>query len=126
MRISALLQGDTGLPSSLSGQDQLTGSGFSFARWDLGRSSGGWLEQSDQVEIPLMVAGTYQLLFRAHATESSNTPQTSVVLGNFELKPDGTTVTTVPLDSLAITEALRAIDKQHEQRSARNNSRRNR
>ena len=126
VRISALLQGDTGLPSSLSGQDQLTGSGFSFARWDLGRSSGGWLEQSDQVEIPLMVAGTYQLLFRAHATESSNTPQTSVVLGNFELKPDGTTVTTVPLDSLAITEALRAIDKQHEQRSARNNSRRNR
>lgn len=126
VRISALLQGDTGMPASLRGTDQITGRSFSFARWDLGQTSGGWLEQADLVEIPLMKAGTYQLLFRAHATESTNTPQTSVVLGSFELKPDGTTITAVPIDSEQISTALRAIDKQYEERQARNKTTRNR
>ena len=82
--------------------------------------------KTDLVEIPLMKAGTYQLLFRAHATESTNTPQTSVVLGSFELKPDGTTITTVPIDSEQIIAALRAIDKQYEERQARNKTTRSR
>tara|TARA_R110002072_G_scaffold87129_8_gene196742 strand:- start:959 stop:3811 length:2853 start_codon:yes stop_codon:yes gene_type:complete len=126
VRISAILIGDTDLPSSLRGVDQITGRSFSFARWDLGRSSGGWLEQTDLVEIPLMKAGKYQLLFRAHATESTKTPQTSVTLGTFELKPDGTTITNVPLNVQAISDALRAIDKQWQERLARNKKRSNR
>lgn len=116
VRISALLQGDTGYPSSLSGTDQKTGRSFSFARWDLGRTSGGWLGQSDLVEIPLMKAGKYQIILRAHATESTRTPQTSVTLGTFELKPDGVTTTTVPLLSQQVAEALQKLDQQWQQR----------
>ncbi|MGK0351611.1 MAG: hypothetical protein ACJAYX_002292 [Planctomycetota bacterium] len=123
VRISAILVGDTGLPSSLSGVDQITGRNFGFARWDLGRSSGGWLGATDVVEIPLMTAGKYQLLFRAHATESSKTPQTSITLGTFALRPDGTTITNVPLDTAKITEALRTIDKQWQSQLARNKKR---
>lgn len=125
VRISALMVGDTGLPSSLSGTDQMTGRGFSFARWDLGRTSGGWLEQSDIVEIPLMKAGKYNLIFRAHATESTRTPQTQVTLGTFELRPDGT-ITNIPLDMQAITDALQKIDKQWQDRLERNKKRSNR
>ncbi|MGK0203694.1 MAG: hypothetical protein ACI89X_000387 [Planctomycetota bacterium] len=123
VRISAILIGETGLPSSLSGTDQMTGRNFSFARWDVGRSSGGWLGQTDVVEIPLMTAGKYQLLFRAHATESTGTPQTSVTLGTFELRPDGTTITNVPLNVAEVAEALRVIDKQWQDRLARNKKR---
>lgn len=122
IRISAILQGDTGLPASLSGVDQQTGRSFSFPRWDLGRTSGGWLEQSDLIEIPLMTAGKYQLIFRAHATESTNTPQTSVTLGTFALTMDGSVVT-VPLNAQQITEALNKIDKQWQERLKRNKSR---
>jgi hypothetical protein len=126
VRISAILVGDTGLPSSLSGTDQMTGRNFSMARWDLGRSSGGWLEQTDVVEIPLMTAGNYRLMFRAHATLSTNTPQTSVTLGTFELRPDGTTRTNVLLNVTEITEALRANDKLWQDQLARNKKRGNR
>jgi len=125
VRISALLQGDTGMPSSLNGVDQTTGRSFSFARWELGRTSGGWLEQTDVVEIPLMVPGKYQILFRAHATESTSTPQSSVNLGTFELKMDGS-ITTVPLDSQKISDALRKIDKQWQDRLERNRKRKKR
>jgi len=116
VRISAILQGDTGYPSSLAGVDQRSGQQFSFPRWDLGRSSGGWLENSDLVAIPLMQAGKYQIILRAHATESTRTPQVSVTLGTFELKPDGVTTTTVPVDSQAVLEALKRVDAQWQQR----------
>lgn len=122
IRISAILQGDTGLPASLSGIDQKSGRSFSFSRWDLGRSSGGWLEHSDLIEIPLMKAGKYQLLFRAHATESTRSPQTSVSLGTFDLTVDGSIVT-VPLNAQQITSALNKIDKQWQARLKRNKSR---
>lgn len=125
VRISALLQGDTGMPSSLNGVDQNTGRSFSFARWELGRTSGGWLGQTDVVEIPLMVPGKYQILFRAHATESTNTPQSSVNLGTFELKMDGS-ITQVPLDGQKISDALRKIDKQWQDRLERNRKRKKR
>lgn len=121
VRISAILQGDTGMPSSLSGTDQQTGRRFSFPRWDLGRSSGGWLEQSDLVEIPLMKAGKYEIILRAHVTESTRTPQTSVTLGTFELKPGGRTTTTVPLLAEQVAEALRKLDEQWNKRQQQRN-----
>ncbi|MGC6488797.1 MAG: hypothetical protein ACON4Z_14215 [Planctomycetota bacterium] len=112
VRISAILKGDTGYPASLSGTDQRTGRRFSFPRWDLGRSSGGWLGATDVVEIPLMKAGQYELIFRAHANETTRTPQTQVSLGTFELTPGGATTTTVPVPSEAVVEALRKLDEQ--------------
>ena len=116
VRISAILKGDTGYPSTLSGTDQRTGRRFSFPRWDLGRSSGGWLGATDLVEIPLMTAGEYELIFRAHANETTRTPQTQVSLGTFELTPGGATATTVPVPSGLVVEAMRALDEQWRQR----------
>lgn len=127
VRISAVLQGDTGLPSSLRGTDQRTGRSFSFARWDLGRSSGGWLEQTDLVQIPLMVAGRYQVILRAHATESTNTPQMSVTLGEFELRPGNLGTVTVPIPTdkqIEIEQGLRRVDQQHEARQQAREQRR--
>jgi hypothetical protein len=112
VRISAILKGDTGYPSSLSGTDQKTGRRFSFPRWDLGRSSGGWLGATDLVEIPLMQAGEYELLFRAHADETTRTPQTQVSLGVFELTPGGAETTSVPVPAQAVVEAMAQLDLQ--------------
>ena len=116
VRISAILKGDTGYPSSLSGTDQQTGRRFWFPRWDLGRSSGGWLGATDLVEIPLMQAGKYELIFRAHANETTRTPQTQVSLGVFELTPGGAGSTAVPLPSAQVVEALQQLDKQWQER----------
>jgi len=73
-----------------------------------------------------MTAGKYQLLWRAHATESTKTPQTQVDLGTFELRPDGTAITNVPLNVTEISEALRKIDKRWQDQLARNKKRSNR
>jgi hypothetical protein len=67
VRISVILDGDTGYPASLGGVDQQSGERFGFPRWDVGRSSGAWLEESDRVAIPLMTAGRYEVILRAHA-----------------------------------------------------------
>ncbi|MFK7740116.1 MAG: hypothetical protein AB8H80_07305 [Planctomycetota bacterium] len=126
IRISTVLQGDTGLPSSLRGVDQKNGRSFSFPRWDLGQSSGAWLEQSDLVAIPLMIQGKYDVILRAHATESTKTPQASVTLGTFELVPGRAMPTVVPLNQelqVKITEALRRIDKQHQDRQEQRRTR---
>jgi hypothetical protein len=123
VRISVILDGDTGYPSSLGGIDQRSGQRFGFPRWDLGRSSGAWLEASDRVAIPLMQAGRYEVILRAHATESVATPQVSVSLGKHELRPDGLTMVTVPVDSQAILDAMRRVDEQHQQQRERREQR---
>ncbi|HVQ25148.1 MAG TPA: hypothetical protein VMV01_08220, partial [Planctomycetota bacterium] len=114
VRVSAILEGDTGLPQSLGGLDQRTGDRFNFARWDLGKSNGAWLGVSDTVEIPLMQGGRYQLLLRPHATDSESSPQASIPLGVFELRVDGASFlpVRVPLDAAAVTQALTALDQQ--------------
>jgi hypothetical protein len=91
VRISAILQGDTDLPAALDGIDQRTGERFTFPRWDLGRSSGGWLGNTDTVEIPLLQNGKYTLLLRPHATDTVRSPQGELSLGTFELQADAAT-----------------------------------
>jgi hypothetical protein len=118
VRVSAILEGDTGLPQSLGGLDQRTGDRFNFARWDLGKSHGAWLGVSDTVEIPLMQGGRYQILLRPHATDSESSPQASIPLGIFELRVDGSSFmpVRVPLDAAAVTQALTALDQQAQAR----------
>ncbi len=117
VRISALLQGDTGLPAALGGVDQRTGEQFGFARWDLGRSSGGWLGHTDTVEIPLMASGKYQLLLRPHATDTERSPQGSLDLGTFELDADNGAFrpVRVNLDTAAVLQVLQQLDQRHAQ-----------
>lgn len=127
VRISAILQGDTGLPAALSGVDQRTGEQFGFARWDLGRTSGGWLGHHDTVEIPLMTSGKYQLLLRPHATDSERSPQGSVALGVFDLEADGISYepVRVPVDATAVLQALQQLDQRHAQALQQEQARQN-
>jgi len=118
VRVSVILTESTGLPESLGGIDQRSGEHFSFARWDLGKSSGAWLGNHDVVEIPLMKSGKYEVVLRAHATDSERSPQASLSLGTFSLvadSPEPATVT-VPVDTTALLELLRNLDEQSRQR----------
>jgi hypothetical protein len=121
VRISVILETDTGLPQQLQGVDQRSGEAFSFARWDLGKSSGGWLGATDLVEVPIMLGGRYEVILRAHATDSERSPQVSVPLGSYELHPDGRAFTPVPIriDANALLEALRRVDEQQQEQERR-------
>ncbi len=112
VRVSVVLQGDTGLPGSFGGVDQRSGERFGFARWDLGRSSGAWLGASDTVEVPLLQSGKYQVLLRPHVTDSERTPQGELALGVFELQVDGASwqPVRVPVDPLALGALLQRLD----------------
>ena len=122
VRISAILKQKTTQPSSLRGVDQRTGRSIWFSRRDLGRSSGAWLEDSDLVEIPLMVAGKYELLYRAHANETTRSSQTSVSLGTFELTMDGA-ITTVTLNTQTILDAINKNDQKYQDQLKRSRGR---
>lgn len=125
VRISVILQGDTGLPADLAGQDQRNGESFRFQRWDLGRTSGGWLGATDTIEVPLMQTGTYEVLLRPHATDSERSRQGQLSLGAFSLDVEQASWQTVrvPLDTAAVLATLQQLDQQQAQESARNEAR---
>jgi hypothetical protein len=123
VRISAILQGDTGLPGSLGGTDQRSGERFAFARWDLGRSSGGWLGVTDTVEIPLLQDGKYQIRLRPHATDSERSLQGDLDLGVHELKVDGFDVVRLHLDTAAVLAMLQQLDQNQAQAQSGNRNR---
>lgn len=125
VRISVILQGDTGLPGDLAGQDQRNGESFRFQRWDLGRTSGGWLGVTDTIEVPLMQTGTYEVLLRPHATDSDRSRQGQLSLGTFALDVEQGSWQTVrvPLDTAAVLATLQQLDQQHAEDLARNESR---
>lgn len=125
VRVSVILQGDTGLPGDLGGQDQRNGESFRFQRWDLGRTSGGWLGVTDTIEVPLMQGGTYEVLLRPHATDSERSRQGQLSLGTFALDVEQASWQTVriPLDTAAVLATLQQLDQQHAEASARNEPR---
>ncbi|MBX3463452.1 MAG: carboxypeptidase regulatory-like domain-containing protein [Planctomycetes bacterium] len=112
VRVSVVLEQATGFPETLAGIDQRTGQNFQFARWDLGRSSGAWLEQGDTVEVPLMLSGRYEVLLRVHATGSERSPQASVSLGVHELSVDAASLLPlrIAVDAAALQRALAEVD----------------
>lgn len=112
VRVSAVLVGETGLPGNMTGVDQRTGERFSFARWDLGRSSGGWLGAGDTVEIPLMQDGTYELLLRPHAGDTEQSPQREMSLGRHRLRVDRWEPVRAQADPLAVSRLLQQLDAQ--------------
>ncbi|MEO6593585.1 MAG: hypothetical protein ABIP94_02400, partial [Planctomycetota bacterium] len=127
VRVSVIMEGETGHPHSLSGIDQRTGSRFAFARWDLGKSSGAWLEQSDTVEVPLMHSGRYEIVLRLHATANERTPQASIPLGTYELRTNGVSFVPVrvPIDAAAVAAAIAQVEQQLKQQQEQQRNNRN-
>lgn len=111
VRVSVVLTTNTGLPEWLQGTDQRTGESFSFARWDLGKSNGAWLGTTDDVQVPIVRTGKYEVVLRIYATDSERSPQASVPLGVHQLFADGsmTAPVTVPVDPAKVQAALRQL-----------------
>ena len=59
IRVSMILADDSGLPQSLAGVDQRSGRSFSFPRWELAKSGGGWLDGNDRAHAVLSRNGVY-------------------------------------------------------------------
>ncbi len=112
VRVSTILTGATGFPESLSGLDQRSGERFAFPRWELGKSSGAWLEGSDTVEVPLALSGEYEVVLRVHATDSPRSPQASVPLGNHLLRVGGGEAKRITLDAEKVLAAIQQVDEQ--------------
>ncbi|MCA8965091.1 MAG: hypothetical protein H6838_06720 [Planctomycetes bacterium] len=112
VRVSTILTGATGFPESLSGLDQRSGERFAFPRWELGKSSGAWLEGSDTVQVPLALSGEYEVVLRVHATDSPRSPQASVPLGNHMLRVGGADTVRIPLDAEKVLAAIQQVDEQ--------------
>lgn len=109
VRVSMILAANTGLPESLSGVDQRSGEGFSFARWDLGKSNGGWLDQFDTAVVPLQHSGKYEVVLRIGVDARQDGPQGSVALGTIDVVLDGSKPPfhTLPLPTNEIANVLR-------------------
>ena len=89
IRISMIMDGESGLPQSLRGVDQRTGRSYSFQRYDLAKSGGGWLDSYDRARAELCRNGTYEVVIRLNHTENQRSPQVSIPLGKVEVVLDG-------------------------------------
>lgn len=107
VRVSMVLHGDTGLPSSLRASDQRTGKSRSYSRAQLSKSSGGWLRDSDDVMVSLMRDGKYSVVVRLRRGRAS----IPVVLGDVDvkLKSGSSPVFTLPVDVAKMQAGLRKV-----------------
>lgn len=122
VRVSVVYTGDTGYPDWLDAIDQRSGQRTRFPRWELGKSSGAWLENSDTVEVPIALEGDYEVVLRVHATDRTDSPQASLPLGKHRLAVQGLrSALDVPVDQERLLAMLRQLDERQrnaEQRRA--------
>lgn len=111
VRVSAIHTKDSDLPQGLSGRDQRSGDQFSFPRWELGKSGGGWLDAFDRAEIVVSRGGPHELVLRVYEGEKQEGRQASVALGTHEIVIDGSQAGALMLqvDMPKLEEALRAL-----------------
>jgi hypothetical protein len=114
IRVSLIRQGDTGLPEGLGGVDQRSGQGFSYPRWYLGRSGGGWLSPDDRAEAIVSMNGTHDIVLRLYADQRRDGPQESMPLGRLDAVVDGQApqVHRASFDAARVTAALQHLDQQ--------------
>lgn len=124
VRVSVVYTGETGYPEWLDAVDQRSGRRTQFPRWELGKSSGAWLEASDTVEVPIALEGDYEVVLRVHATDTTDSPQMSLPLGKHRLAAQGLrSALDVPVDQERLLAMLRQLDERQrnaEQRRAQN------
>ena len=83
VRVSMVLVGDTGLPSSIKALDQRSGKSQGYSRAQLSKSGGAWLRAYDEVQVPLMRDGEYQVVVRLRPPGAGSV---AVVLGNVNVR----------------------------------------
>jgi hypothetical protein len=89
VRVSAIFAGQTMLPDNLSGMDQRSGEQFSFPRWEMSRSGGGWLDNTDTAEVILSRNGVHDIVLRIYEDQREQGSQVAVPLGKLDVVLDG-------------------------------------
>ena len=111
IRVSAVFTGETGLPQGIGGQDQQKGEGFSFPRWQLGKSGGGWLDRADRTDLVVSRSGPHELTLRLYEGEARDGRQMAIPLGTHELLVDGSALRplVLPVDFAQLQQALQSL-----------------
>lgn len=114
IRVSAIFTGDTGLPQGLSGEDQRSGKRYAFARWELGKSGGGWLDAADAALLELSRGGPHQIVLRLYEGAEQKGRQASIDLGTIEVAVDGSQgrATVVGVDPQRLLDAVAQLAPQ--------------
>jgi hypothetical protein len=116
VRISMILESDTGLPQGIQGLDQLAGETRHYSRWHLSKSGGAWLDDDDLVAVPLVHDGRYQIVVRLHQEGVGG--DASINIGSYDVVLSGTAPQRlVPdLDLDRIREGLAQLEQRAERR----------
>lgn len=114
IRVSLVRVADSGLPQGLSGIDQQSNDNFSFPRWYLGKSGGGWLDERDHAEATVSMNGPHEVILRVYADAKKDGPQTSISIGTIEVVVDGLLPRsqTLAFDSNKIAKAVLGLSQQ--------------
>lgn len=111
VRVSVVYKGNTGFPEGVGGIDQRTGEKFAYSRWELSRSSGGWLDGSDFAEVPMSRGGPHDIVLRIYENAREDSRQENVSLGvvNVDLEGPGARPYVLSLDPRRVQAALRRL-----------------
>lgn len=106
VRVSMILRGNTGLPQSIQGLDVRTGKSRSYSRWHMGRSGGAWLGETDEVQVPLVIDGAYDVIVRLQRKGVSGEESIDVGRVDIELQNLAAEQHVVEIDRTAIRAAV--------------------
>jgi hypothetical protein len=114
IRVSLIRVAESGLPQGIGGIDQSNGQNFSFPRWYLGKSGGGWLDNQDRAEAIVSMNGPHDVLLRVYADSRRDGPQVAIPLGRIDAVVDGQAPRThlLNFDPQKLQAALRNLDQQ--------------
>ncbi|MEQ1632537.1 MAG: carboxypeptidase-like regulatory domain-containing protein, partial [Planctomycetota bacterium] len=117
IRVSAVSTTATGLPEGIGGQDQQKGEGFSFSRWHLGKSGGGWLDSADRTGLVVSRSGPHELTLRIYEGADRQGRQAAIPLGTHELTVDGSALRPLSLavDFAQLQAALQSLQPRPQQ-----------
>lgn len=111
VRLSVVFKGNTGYPEGIGGIDQRTGEKFAYSRWELSRSSGGWLDGNDFAEVPMSRGGPHDIVLRIYENAREDGRQENVSLGvrTIDLEGPGARPYVMSLDPRRVQAALRRL-----------------
>lgn len=111
VRVSVIYKGNTGYPEGVGGIDQRTGEKFAYSRWELSRSSGGWLDGSDFAEVPMSRGGPHDIVLRIYENGREDSRQENVSLGvrTIDLEGPGALPYVMSIDPRRVQTALRRL-----------------
>jgi hypothetical protein len=118
VRVSMIFAGQTMLPDNLSGTDQKSGEQFSFPRWEMSRSGGGWLDNTDLAEVTLSRNGVHDVVLRIYEDGRDQGSQAAVGLGKLDVVLDGAGPNTYMLtfDQAQVIAAVQQAEQRRLQR----------